>query len=68
MILGRDLLTELELNFKLSEHVIEADYGTFTGFITPMEDLGTYLFQYLNTGKLHLNFFTNAYVKEVYES
>ena len=27
MILGQDILTELELNLKLSEHVIEADDG-----------------------------------------
>ena len=28
MILGRDILTELGLNLKFSEHVIEADDGT----------------------------------------
>ena len=29
IILLQDLLTELGLNLKLSEHVIEADYGIF---------------------------------------
>ena len=52
MILGRDLLTELGLNPKFSEHVIEAYYGPFNGSTTPMVDLGTYIFKYLNTGKM----------------
>ena len=50
MILGKNLLTELGLNLKLSEHVIEADYGHFNGSTTPMVDLGTYILKYLNTG------------------
>ena len=34
-----------------------------------MVDLGTYEFKYLNTGKITPEeFFTNDYVKEVYES
>ena len=40
MILGRYISTPLRLNIKLSEHVIEAN------------DLGTYEFKYLNTGKI----------------
>ena len=44
MILGRDILTELRLNIKFSEHVIEADDGPFKGSTTPMVDLGTYMF------------------------
>ena len=50
MILGPDILTELGLNLKFSEHVIEADDGNFKGSTTPMVDLGTYIFKYLNTG------------------
>ena len=46
MIIGRHLLTELG---------IEADDGPFKGSTTPMVDLGTYIFKYSNTGKLHLN-------------
>ena len=34
IILGRDLLTELGLNIKLSEHVIEADDGPFNSYNT----------------------------------
>ena len=35
---------------------------------TPMVELGTYIFKYLNTGKITPEeFFTNDYVKEVYE-
>ena len=33
-----------------------------------MVNLGTYIFKYLNTGKLNLKFFIIAYVEEVYES
>ena len=68
MVLGQDLLTELGLNLKFSEHVIEADDGTFKGSTTPMVDLGTYIFKYLNTGKITPEeSFANAYVVEVYE-
>ena len=35
MILGRDLLKELELNLKFSDNVNEADDGTFYGSTTP---------------------------------
>ena len=41
MILGQDLLIELELNLKLAEHVIKAYYGPFKGSTTPMVDLNT---------------------------
>ena len=50
MILGPDILTELVLNLKFSEHVIKAYDGTFKGSTTPMVDLGTYILKYLNTG------------------
>ena len=53
MILGRDIPTELVFNFKLSDHVIEADDGPFKESTTPMVDLVTYEFKDLNTGKLH---------------
>ena len=43
MILGKDILTEVGLNLKLSENVIKADDGTFNGSTTPMVDLGTYI-------------------------
>ena len=42
MILGRDLLTELLLNLKLSARVIEAYDGPFKGSTTPMVYLITY--------------------------
>ena len=51
MILGRDLLSELELNLKFSDHAIEADDGTFKGSTTSMIDLGTYELKKLNTVK-----------------
>ena len=40
IILGRDLLTELRLNIKISKHVIEADDGPFVVTTSPMVDLG----------------------------
>ena len=52
MILGQDIWTELGLNLKFYEHVIEADDGLFKGSTTPMVDLGTYGFKYLNTGTI----------------
>ena len=62
MIVGQDLLTELGLNLKSSEHVIEADDGTFNGCTTPMVDLVTYIFKVLNKGKIKSEeSFTNAY-------
>ena len=42
MILGRYLLTELGLNLKLSEHVMEENDGPLKGPMAPMLDLGTY--------------------------
>ena len=57
------------MNLKFYENVIEADDGTFKGSTTPMVDLSTYIFKYLNTGKIiPEESFTNAYVGEVYES
>ena len=40
------------IKFKNSEHVIEADDGNFKGSKAPMVDLGTYIFKYLNIGKI----------------
>ena len=69
LILGRYLLTESGLDLKLSEHVIKADDRPFKGSKIPMVDLGTYIFKYLNTEKITPDeSFTNAYVKEFYES
>ena len=69
MILGLYILTELGLNLKFSEHIIEADDGPFKGSTTPMVELGTYLFKYLNTKKITPEeSFSGANAKEVYES
>ena len=69
IILGQDILSELGLNLKFSEHFIESDDGPFNGSTTPMIDLGTYIFRYLNTGQIKPEgSFTNAHVKESYES
>ena len=67
MILGRNILTELGLNFKFSEHVIKDDDGPFKGSTTSVVNLGTYIFKYLNTREITPEeSFANAYVKEVY--
>ena len=69
IILRRYLLTELVLNLKFSEHVIEADDGTFEGSTTPMVDFVTYIFKYLNTeGITGKEYFNNAYVEGLYQS
>ena len=66
MILGWYLLTEIWLNLKWSEHVIEANDEPFKGYTTPTFDLGTYMFKDLNTDKITPEeLFTNAYVEEV---
>ena len=44
MILGRYLLTELGLNLKFSDHIIEAGCGPFKGYTTSMVYLGMYEF------------------------
>ena len=49
MILGRYLLTELELNLKFSDHIIEADDISLKGSMATMVYLGTYVFKDLNT-------------------
>ena len=53
MVLGQYLLTELGLNLKFSENIIEANYGPFKGSTTPKVNLGMYIFKDLNTGKLY---------------
>ena len=69
MILGRDILTQLVLNLKFSEHFIESDDGTLNRSKIPMVDLGMCIFKYLNTGEITPEVpFTNDNVKEVYES
>ena len=69
MMLGWYILTQLGLNLKFSEHVIESGDGTFKGSTTPIVDLGTYIFKDLNTSKsTPEEFFTGDYVKEVYKS
>ena len=52
IILGRDILTKIGLNLKLSEHVIKTDDETFKGLVAPMVDMGTYQFKDLNIGKI----------------
>ena len=69
MNLDRYLLTELLLNSKISEHVIKAYYDPFIGSTSPMVDLVAYVFKDLNTREIKPGeSFTDAYVKEVYES
>ena len=69
MILVRVLFAELGINIKFSELVTEADDVPFNGSTTPIVDLGTHIFKYLNIGKITPEeCFTNDYVKEVYES
>ena len=45
MILGRDILTSLRLNIKLSGNVIKADDVPLKGSTAPMVGLGTYEFK-----------------------
>ena len=52
IILGRYLLTEVGINLKLSDNSVKAENGTLKGSTTPMADLGTYIFKYLNIGKI----------------
>ena len=62
MMLGRYLLTELWLNFKFSEHVIEEDDRPFKWYSTLVVDLGMYTFKDFNRGKITpLELLTNSY-------
>ena len=64
IILRRYLLTELELNLELSDHIIKADDRNFKESTTHMVDLGMYAFKGLNTEKItSKEQFTNAYVE-----
>ena len=47
MILSRNLLTDLSLNLKLSDHVIESNDGPFKGSTAPMFHVGEYEFKEL---------------------
>ena len=42
MIVGRDLLTALELGLKFSENIIIIGEGTYKGCSSPMADLSNY--------------------------
>ena len=52
MILGRDLLTELGLNLKFYDYVIEEYYVPFKGLTVPVDDMVTYEFKILDIGKI----------------
>ena len=68
IILGIDILTQLVLNLKFSDTVIEAEDGHLKGSTTPMVDLCTYKFKDLNTEKITpKELFTISYAEEVYD-
>ena len=68
MILGRDLLIDLGLNLKWSDHVIEANDGNFKGSTAPMVDLSMYECKDLNIGNITPEeSFINYYAKNIYE-
>ena len=50
VVLGRDILPELVVNIKFSEHAIKEGDGPLKGFMAPMVDLGMYEFKNLDTG------------------
>ena len=52
MILGINPLPDLGFDVNLSHYVIESDDGTLKGYTASMVDLGTFLIQYLYTGKI----------------
>ena len=59
----------IRIKSKFFERVIEVNDGPFIGSTAPMVDLGANIFKYLNVGKIKPEkMFTDAYVKEVYES
>ena len=69
IIVGRYIWTELVLNLKISDHVIEADDGPSMRSTAPMVYLCAYVFKDLNTGEIKLEeSFTDAYAEELYES
>ena len=45
MILGGYKLSDLVLNLKISDHIIESDDETLKGSTSPMADMGTYEFK-----------------------
>ena len=64
MILRRDLLTALVLNWKFSDYVIEANDAPFKGLMTPMVDMGRYKFKDLKIEKIKPEkSFTNSYAE-----
>ena len=68
MVWGRDILPELVLKLKFSNHFIDGYGRPFKGSKSPMVDLGMYEFIYFETGKITPEeLFMNAYSDEVYK-
>ena len=55
MILDEYLLTDLVLNLKLYDHIIEPNNGPLKGSTAPMADLGTYELKNYLQGRYHWN-------------
>ena len=65
IILGRDLLTALELDLKFFENVIHGGEGPYKGCSAPIIDVNNYDFNILRATTVKLEeSFINAYVSE----
>ena len=65
MILGRYLLTNLGLDFRISEHATAGGDRSYEGFMAPMVNMSTYKYEPLNP-KDYINpveQFMDAYVE-----
>ena len=69
MIRGRDLLTALGLDIKMSENVITGGEGPYEGCLSPMIEVSNYDFKYISDKTVKPEeYFVNSYVKECLES
>ena len=68
MILDTDILTDLGLNLKLYDNVIESDDGHFKVSTALMVNIGSYEFEDFNTGNITPEeLFMDAYAEKIYD-
>ena len=69
MILGRDLLTSLGLDLKVSKHIMIVSEVTYVGCSSPMVDVSNYNFTYITDKILKPEeSFINSHVEKFLES
>ena len=65
MILGRDLITALGLDFKFSDNIIIVNEGPYEGYSTPLVDVSNHNFTSITDKSVKREeYFINSHVNE----